>query len=90
MIATTRDGRELYYLSADRKLMAVGVQTTPSLALQAPRALFEAPSLRPDNSRSQYTPDRTGSRFLFNAHLERRTPAGISVIANWPTLVSPR
>jgi len=85
-----QDGRELYYLAPDRKLMAVGVERSPSLVLSAPKALFDGPSVSPDSSRSPYTPDKTGSRFLFAAHLERRTPVGISVIANWPSLLGTR
>ena len=84
------DGKELYYLAPDRKLMAVSVERSPSLILSAPTALFEGPPITPDTSRSPYTPDKTGSRFLFGAHLERRTPVGISVIANWPSLLRAR
>jgi hypothetical protein len=84
------DGNELYYLAPDRKLMAVAVQTSPALAFRTPQVLFEGPSVSPDTSRSPYAPDQTGSRFLFNAHLDRRTPAGISVIANWPSLIGAR
>lgn len=34
------DGRELFYISADRKFMAVPVRTTPSLTLGPPQPLF--------------------------------------------------
>jgi Tol biopolymer transport system component len=36
----SRDGRELFFLSADLHLMAVPVRTSPSLVLGTPRALF--------------------------------------------------
>ena len=36
----SRDGRELFFVSEDRHLMAVPVRTSPSLVLGAPRPLF--------------------------------------------------
>ncbi len=36
----SRDGRELFYMSGDRQLMAVAVGTPPALRLGPPRALF--------------------------------------------------
>ncbi len=34
------DGRELFYLSGDNRVMAVGIRTAPSLDIGTPRALF--------------------------------------------------
>ena len=84
------DGKELYYLSPDRRLMVVSVKVSPSIVFSPPRALFEAPATNPDTSRSQYAPDRTGSRFLFNAPVETRAPVGISLVSNWPALLQDR
>ena len=36
----SRDGRELFYLSADRRLVAVPLRTVPSLELGTPVTLF--------------------------------------------------
>ena len=36
----SRDGRELFYLSADRRLISVPIRTTPSLQLGSPTELF--------------------------------------------------
>jgi hypothetical protein len=83
-----RDGRELYYIAPDRKLMAVGVRLDgdePSAS--PPTALFEGPAVGPDGSRSQYAPSADGSRFLFNARVEDRTPVGLTILSNWPALV---
>ena len=85
-----RDGRELYYLSRDRRLMVVGIKASPSMVVSPPRALFETPAMNPDTSRSQYAPDGTGSRFLFNAPVESREPVGISLVSNWPALLQDR
>jgi eukaryotic-like serine/threonine-protein kinase len=86
-----RDGKELYYLAPDRKLMAVAVRMdTGELQVSPPIALFEGPAVGPDASRSQYAPSPDGSRFLFNARVEDRTPVGLTVVSNWPALVSER
>jgi Tol biopolymer transport system component len=82
------DGRELFFLAPDRKLMAVSVTTTPNgLTLSTPHALFEGPGVNPDNTRTQFVPTADGSRFLFNSRVEDPTPMGITVITNWTTLL---
>ena len=37
-----RDGKELFYVAADGKLMAVEVKTAPKFEAGAPKALFDA------------------------------------------------
>jgi Tol biopolymer transport system component len=58
------DGREAYYLSPGRGVMAVQVQTTPSLRFGSPRLLFSAPSTRAAVRLAAVSPD--GTRFIFN------------------------
>ncbi len=41
LLRWNRDGRELFYVSADRKLVSVPVRTSPSLWLGTPNVLFE-------------------------------------------------
>jgi dipeptidyl aminopeptidase/acylaminoacyl peptidase len=67
------DGREMYYLSADQKLMAVAVGPGPSFG--APKELFQARVARGVSlNRTHYVPSRDGQRFLIN------TPAGDAAI----------
>ena len=71
-----RDGRELFYVAPDRKLMAVSV--TPRLATletRAPRALFTL------STTSNYEPSSDGQRFLVTAVVSEASP--ITVIMNW-------
>ena len=84
------DGRELYYLALDGKLMAVplridrGTGATETLEALAPVRLFEArlgPPLDPDTTQ-QYMVAKDGQRFLLNAIVEDVTPP-ITVILNW-------
>ena len=76
------DGREMYYLSVDQKLMAVGVGPGPSFG--APTELFQVRVAGGVSiHRTHYVPSRDGRRFLIN------TPAGeppmvpITVVLNW-------
>jgi hypothetical protein len=87
-----RDGRELFYISADSKMMAAGVTTTPEFKnTGAPRALFTAPVpgggfINP--FRYDVTPD--GQKFLIDAVAtdEAATrPLPITVVLNWQTLL---
>jgi len=85
------DGRELYYLAPDRKLMMVAVQADAhAMTVSAPRSLFEGPAVMPDGSRGQYAPNADGTRFLFNARVDDHLPVGVDVIANWPALLHAR
>jgi Tol biopolymer transport system component len=76
------DGREIYYLSEDRKLMAVAVGAGPSF--DAPKALFQT---RVDvvvhANRTHYVPSRDGRRFLINTQIDGPPPLPITVVLNW-------
>lgn len=79
-----RDGRELYYLAPDRKLMAVTIASSPSgVEVSIPRALFDAPEVWPFIGRAQYAVLDNGQRFLFNVRYENAEPRSINVIFNW-------
>src|SRR5579864_3189519 len=58
-----RDGKELYYLAADRSIMAVSVGTSPALEVGKPRVLFhpaEEVAVAPGSS----SVSRDGERFV--------------------------
>jgi Tol biopolymer transport system component len=75
------DGREIYYLSEDRKLMAVEVRPGPSFGI--PRILFQTQVQGGVSSnRMHYVPARDGRRFLINTQTSASiTP--ITVVMNW-------
>ena len=76
------DGRELYYLSEDRKLMAVSVGSGPSFG--TPQALFQTRVVVGVNSlRTHYVPSRDGQRFLINTQIADAAPVPITVVLNW-------
>jgi eukaryotic-like serine/threonine-protein kinase len=77
------DGRELFYLAPNQKLMAVDVNVEGTFTSGRPRALFEVDSLSREGPRSYYhvTPD--GKRFLIKTVWRRNPPSPIHVFVNW-------
>jgi Tol biopolymer transport system component/predicted Ser/Thr protein kinase len=84
-----RDGRELFYLSADSKMMAVAVTTVPDFRrLGNPVALFEAPVSSGGLGFSvfHYDVSRDGPKFLIDAQAKDGASAPalpITVVLNW-------
>ncbi len=78
-----QDGRELYYIDLDRKLMAVQLTAVSDFRAGVPRVLFQAPPRLPNNVfLSQWAPSPDGKRFLF---LVPETQGGVplTVVLNW-------
>jgi eukaryotic-like serine/threonine-protein kinase len=76
------DGREMYYLSTDQRLMAVGVDPGPSFG--TPTELFQARivgSVSPN--RTHYVPSGDGRRFLINTPTGDAATVPITVVLNW-------
>jgi Tol biopolymer transport system component len=78
-----RDGRELFYIAADRKLMAVPVQVSADrFSGGTPKPLFEARIFV--GTLSRYAVSANGQRFLMALESEASTAAPVHVIVNWP------
>jgi serine/threonine protein kinase/Tol biopolymer transport system component len=76
------DGREIYYLSEDRKLMAVPVGAGPSFAV--PKVLFQTRVPKGVTSRrTHYVPSRDGQRFLVNTQSGDALTNPITIVLNW-------
>jgi hypothetical protein len=80
-----RDGRELYYVAPDRKLMAVEVNPAgPTFTWSEPHALMDTRMTgweRTGGSCCQYAVSRDGQRFLINTATNAAIP--ITVAVNW-------
>jgi hypothetical protein len=78
------DGRELFYLSTDGKLMSVRLNLgADSLEASVPHALFPLP---PDFAGiTPYAVAPDGQRFLTTVTEDRPEP--LNVIVNWPSLL---
>ena len=90
-----RDGKELFFLSPERKLMAVSIKKGSPPQFSAPKALFQTHAHEPLTAEEFFTYDVSadGERFLINENApESSVPADI--ILNWTstaqTVSSPR
>jgi Tol biopolymer transport system component len=80
-----RDGKELFYLAPDGRLMATDVTTVGSrLQTGAPHVLFNTGITASFvDRRNQYVVTRDGQRFLVNSSVEDENSAPITVVLNW-------
>jgi Tol biopolymer transport system component len=80
-----RDGKELFYLAPDGKLMAVAVKAGPGgFDTSPPRELFNTGIVASFlDRRNQYVVTRDGQRFLVNISAEDEGSAPITVVMNW-------
>ena len=84
------DGRELFYLSEDRKLMAVAVPAGGAFDAGAPQVLFPLPPRTSDNSYdypTEYDVSARGDRFVICEVPEQAPSAAITLISDWPGLL---
>src|SRR5262245_29158399 len=78
------DGRELYYLALDGKLMAVPVKSDRTFEAGTPTPLFETPLTvtRPTASRDRRYDVSPDGRFLIVAPIQSAA-APVNVVVNW-------
>jgi serine/threonine protein kinase len=77
-----RDGKELFYLSPERKLMAVDIDTSSVLTAGLPQPLFQTKVHMADYLVS-YAVAANGQQFLLNTPAEEMESSPITVIVNW-------
>jgi Tol biopolymer transport system component len=77
-----RDGKELFYISADRKLIAVSVKLDGSVEIGASTPLFQI-EVSGFNAPNRYDVTADGQRFLINSPVEVTGQAPFNVILNW-------
>jgi Tol biopolymer transport system component/predicted Ser/Thr protein kinase len=80
-----RDGRELFYISADSKMMAVDVLAGPAFRSGVPKALFPATIMggASATNTTRYDVTADGKKFLINSVQDVRDPSPITVVLNW-------
>jgi Tol biopolymer transport system component len=77
-----RDGKELFYRNGPR-VMAVPIQTSPTMTIGTPIELFQAPFAQGVTVRSRMLPSADGQRFLILASPNREVSQPASVVLNW-------
>jgi len=75
------DGREIFYLAASGKLMAVQVDTGADLQVGSPMALFDLGDFQPNHD--SYAADRNGQRFLVMRPVDAATATPVHLLFNW-------
>lgn len=84
-----RDGKELFFLAPDRKLMAVGLRAGTTFESDAPRALFQTDVPDAGNPfRTSYDVTADGTRFLIKT-LVGRNGSAINVVMDWTAALKP-
>ncbi len=79
-----RDSKELFYVSADQKLMAAPVKSGSTFEAGSPQALFDIqPIYGPLAGRFAYQPAADGQRFLVLANVGGSAAPPITVVLNW-------
>jgi len=74
-----RDGKELFYLAADKKLMSVVVKSAATFEADAPTALFKIDTILEDD----YDVTADGQRFLINSSVAGTQSLPFTVVLNW-------
>jgi len=80
-----RDGRELFYVSADRKLMSVTIDGDGAFRYDTPRPLFDFGGWVTDDGWSNYDVAPAGDRFLILEGLENAgtSEAAVTLVQGW-------
>jgi Tol biopolymer transport system component len=85
-----RNGKELFYLTLDKKLMAMEVQTGKTFRPGSTRQLFqmkvEPRMIGRIGATKQYFVSSDGNHFLVNTLVDKTTPTEINVLLNWKSL----
>ena len=75
-----RDGRELFYIARDRKLIAVEVKAAATFEVGATRTLFEVSQ--------DYTFTADGQRFLVSTTVGDSSSGAITLVVNWTSALT--
>ena len=79
-----RDGKELFYMSADHKLMSVEVNTDgPTFEHRTPTPLFGTRLGGIDTPGNYYAVTADGQRFILNNLVAEAAYTPITVVLNW-------
>jgi eukaryotic-like serine/threonine-protein kinase len=82
-VAWRGDGKELYYVTSDRKLMVVSLDTTGgTLKAAQPQELFATAITKQHHALHQFDVTQDGQRFLINTRPEQSSEP-ITIYANW-------
>jgi eukaryotic-like serine/threonine-protein kinase len=77
------DGKEMFYVSPDRKIMSVEIRNDPSFEASPPRALFQTRIFPTVETRNHYDVVPDGQRFVVNSRRPEDAALPITVVVGW-------
>jgi Tol biopolymer transport system component len=77
------DGKELFYVSPDRKVMSVEIRVKTTLEAGVPRPLFQTRILSLVEARNHYDVTSDGQRFLVNSRRPEDVALPILILSGW-------
>jgi len=78
-----RDGKELFYVTPDGRLMSVAVERGPKLAFGTPKLLFRIPNASMIGAASPYDVAPDGERFLVRVPVVHGSSWPLNLVLNW-------
>lgn len=81
-----RDGKELFYIGADRRLMAVEIRSAAGFETATPVELFQT-QVAGYTLPNRYAASADGQRFLINTQVEETSQTPITVVLNWAATI---
>jgi eukaryotic-like serine/threonine-protein kinase len=80
-----KDGKELFYLSSEGKMMAVAVTAGATFQAGSPTTLFQTHRRQPLSSQDMFSYDVSGDgqKFLIDTKVDEANAAPLSVLLNW-------
>jgi Tol biopolymer transport system component len=81
-----RDGKELFYLASDRKIMAVGIGVDATFHAGLPEPLFES---HINDQFARFTVTADGQRFLLPVPVNEGSSEPATVVLNWTKGIKP-
>ena len=82
-----RDGKELFYISPQGRLMVVDINEGERLVAGVPKALFQMRLPMGFDLRGGYAVTSDGQRFLFAAPPAEASSPNVTVVLNWPAVL---
>ena len=76
------DGKELFYVTADGKVMTVEIKAAGDFETGVPQQLFQT-SIKINSGSRPYDITRDGARFLIKVAAEANNPAPMTIVLNW-------
>ena len=86
-----REGKEIYYIAPDGKMMAVAVELSGDpFKADSPKALFQTRSVAVTHTIHQYDVTADGQKFLMNLDTPTKGQRSITLVSNWTALLPAR